>query len=82
MYLEEILKDSFNEDRRVNISAEIIEYVSFANNIADLVESKEVLWEMIKKLNTISEEYRIKTNINKTKIVVIRRKEIRVHIKL
>lgn len=56
--------------------------ITFADDVVVVAESKKVLIEIINKSSALSEEYGMNIKINKTRIMVIRREEEQVNIKL
>ena len=59
-----------------------IKYIRFADDIVLLAEDERMLKNMLIKLNDRYEDYGMKININKTKIMVIGRKQRKLTCKL
>ena len=58
----------------VNTGERRINYIRFTDDISLLAEDERMLKDMLMELNDICEDYGVKININKTKIMVIGRK--------
>ena len=69
-YLEDLLRNCFLNTDDVNIGGRSIKCINFADDMALLAEDERMLNNMLMELNNSGEDYGMKININKTKIIL------------
>ena len=77
IYLEDLMKNCFLNMGDVNIGGRRKKCIRFANDMALLAEDERMLKNMLMELNDRCEDYGMKININKTKSMVIEKKNQR-----
>ena len=82
IYLEDLMKNCFQNTGGVNIGGRKIKCIRFADNMALLAQDKRMLKNMLMELNERREDYGMKINISKTKAMVIRRKPKKIDIRI
>ena len=75
IYFEDLMKNCFLNTGGVNIGGRRIKCIRFADDMALIAEDERMLKNMLMELNDRYEDYGMKININKTKIMVIGRKQ-------
>jgi retron-type reverse transcriptase len=75
MYEEEMLNEWFEEQEGSNMGGRKISCVRFADDMVIIEENEEKLQEMIARLEEKCEEYGMKVNVKKTKVLRIGDKE-------
>ena len=73
--LGRFIEELFPEYGGVNIGGRRINCIRFADDMALIAEDERMLKNMLMELNDRYEDYGMKININKTKIMVIGRKQ-------
>ncbi|KAJ4438894.1 hypothetical protein ANN_14848 [Periplaneta americana] len=74
IYLEDLVKNCFQNMGGVIVGGRRIKYITFADDMALLTEEEMILRDMLQQLNDSCEQYGMKINANKTKSMVIERK--------
>ncbi|KAJ4445320.1 hypothetical protein ANN_07125 [Periplaneta americana] len=82
IYVEDLVKNCFRNMEGVIVGGRRIKCIRFADNMALLVEEEMILRNMLLELNDSCEQYGMKVNANKTKIMVIGRKIKKVNVRI
>jgi hypothetical protein len=82
IYLDEILREALEGQGGVNVGGRQISYIAFADDKALLAENERELQEMLRRVNNTLQEYGMKINVNKTKVMEVAKKRKKIKIKV
>jgi len=80
IYLEELVRDCFEENGGVKVGGRTIKCIRFADDMALLAENENIMNRMLAELNESCEKYGMKINANKTKSMMIGRNPRKINV--
>ncbi|KAJ4437754.1 hypothetical protein ANN_13692 [Periplaneta americana] len=81
-YLEDLVKNCFQNMGGVKVGEKRIKCIRFADDMALLAEEETILRDMLLELKDSCEQYGMKINANKTKIMIFARKMKKVNLRI
>ncbi|KAJ4450746.1 hypothetical protein ANN_02176 [Periplaneta americana] len=82
IYLEDLVKNCFQNMRKVVVGGRRIKCIRFADDMTLLAEEDTILKDMLLKLNDSCEQYGMKINANKRNTMIIERKVKKINLRI